>query len=112
MVIIGSRALLGEPTFEIKNATLLLIEGLKGANARDIRTTLDECLQKYYELSLSSFLTKFTMVTDGSVPGASVSSYLHISDDNWMRCMVHFEQRNEAHYLRLSNQVQYAHIRG
>ncbi len=78
--------------FNMKNVTLLLIEGLETPSAQNIKNCLNAALLDKYELSMDHFFRGFTIVTDGAavmakVANASVSRGIHTSDETWMRCM-------------------------
>ena len=80
--------------FEIKTATLLLIEGLDSPTAKNIRARLNSALLEKYEMSLEQFMQGFTVVTDGAavmarVANASLSKDIHKPNETWMSYIAH-----------------------
>ena len=84
-----------EPTFQIANKCLLLVEGPEVPTVINIRQNLEVVLIRKYQTGLDHFLKNITMVTNGAavmarVANPSVSAELHSLDETWMGCMAHF----------------------
>ncbi len=82
------------PQYNLKNMTLLFVEGPDAPNAQNIKSCLNAALLDKYELSMDHFFRGFTIVTDGAavmakVANASVSWGIHPSYETWMSCMAH-----------------------
>ena len=83
------------PVFEIKNETILLVEGPLFPNATNILEKLEVALLQKYQISLKTFFKNFAMVTDSAalvakIAHASESLELHTPDETWMSCLAHF----------------------
>ncbi len=84
--------------FNMKNMTLLLVNGLATPSVQYIKNCLNAALLDKYELSMDHFFPGFTIFTDGAavmanVANASVSRGIHTLYETWMSCLDYYLNR-------------------
>ncbi len=97
-----------EPTFQIANKCLMLVEGPEVPSASNVRQKLEVALLRKYQTTPDYFLKNNAMVTDSAavierVANASVSADLHSPDETWMGCMAHFSNNVMNHSIPTCN---------